>query len=95
MFEIRSVRAVRKDLKKLSPEVIKNIETVHFRNIRENPLQPDELGYAFRGMRSYHFRHKGASYRIVYEVFEEDELIVIIMIGHRGGFYEKLKRRLI
>ncbi len=95
MFEIRSAKAVRKDLKKLSPEVLKNIKTVHFRNIRENPFQPDELGYAFKGMRSYHFSHKGTSYRIIYEIFEKDELIVIVMIGHREGFYEKLKRRLI
>jgi len=95
MFEIKSIKAVRKDLKKLSPEVVKTVETVHFGRIRENPLRSDELGYAFRGMRSYHFGHKGLSYRIVYEVFEEDGLVVIIMIGHRGGFYEKLKRRLI
>jgi len=33
------------------------------------------------------------SYRIVYEVFEEDELIVVIVIGPREGFYERLKRR--
>ena len=93
MFEIRSIRVVKKDLKRLSPEVLKDIETVHFKNIRENPLQSDELGYAFKGMRSYHFRHKGISYRIIYEVFEEDEIVIIIMIGPREGFYERLKRR--
>lgn len=50
MFEIRSTKAARKDLKKLSSEVLKNIKTVHFRNIRENPFQSEELGYAFRGI---------------------------------------------
>jgi len=95
MFQIKSVRAVRKDLKKFSGDVVKEIETVHFRNIREYPFQADELGYIFKGLRSYHFHHKGTSYRIVYEIFEEDELIVVIMIGSRENFYEKLKRRII
>jgi len=94
MFEIRSISAVRKDLKKLSPEVIRDIEELHFRKIRENPFQSDELGYGFKGLRSYHFNHKGTSYRIVYEIFEDDGMIVVIMIGTRESFYEKLRRRI-
>lgn len=43
--------------------------------IREDPFQAYELGYVFKGLRSYHLNHKGKSYRIVYEVFEEDGLI--------------------
>ena len=62
MFQIKSVKAVKKDLKKLSHEVVKEIETVHFSNIRENPFQPQELGYGFKGLRSYHFSMKGTSY---------------------------------
>ncbi len=95
MFQIKSIRAVRKDLKRLSNEVVKEIETIHFRNIREAPFQAEELGYIFRGLRSYHFHYKNTSYRIVYEIFEKDELIVVIMIGSRESFYEKLKRRIL
>ncbi len=94
MFEIKTVRAVRKDMQKLSHEVVKEIETVHFKNIRENPFQSQELGYGFKGLRSYHFSLKGSSYRIIYEVFEKDELIVVVMTGTRETFYDKLKRRL-
>jgi mRNA-degrading endonuclease RelE of RelBE toxin-antitoxin system len=92
-FEIEAISAVDRDLKKIDPEVVKEIETVHFKNIRENPFESYELGYAFKGLRSYHFDHKGTSYRIVYEVFEEDRLVVIVMIAPRESFYEKLKRR--
>jgi len=95
LFEIKSIKAVKKDLKKLSQEVLRDIEMVHFKNIRENPFQSEELGYSFRGTRSYHFSHKGTSYRIIYEIFEEDGLVVVIMIGPREGFYERLKRRII
>lgn len=95
MFEIKTVRAVSKDMKKLSHEVVKEIKTVHFKNIRENPFQSQELGYSFKGLRSYHFFLKSSSYRIIYEVFEKDRLIVVVMIGPRETFYDKLKRRLL
>ncbi|MDM8555291.1 type II toxin-antitoxin system mRNA interferase toxin, RelE/StbE family [Desulfococcaceae bacterium HSG7] len=94
MLDIKSVKAVKKDMKRLSHEVVKEIQKVHFRNIRENPFQPHELGYGFKGLRSYHFSKQGTSYRIIYEVFEKDELIVIVMIGTRESFYKNLKRRL-
>jgi addiction module RelE/StbE family toxin len=93
MFEIKSIKAVKRDLKKLPHEVMRDIEAVHFKNIREDPFQGYKLDYVFRGLRSYHFSHKRISYRIVYEVFEEDELVVINMIGPRESFYEKLRRR--
>ena len=95
MFEIKSVKAVKKDLKKLPHEVMRDIKTVHFKNIREDPFQGYELDYVFKGLRSYHFNHKGISYRIVYEVFEEDGLVVINIIGSRESFYEKLSRRVL
>ncbi len=47
MCDIKSVKAVKKDMKRLSHEVVKEIDKVHFRNIRENPFQSQELGYGF------------------------------------------------
>ena len=93
MFELKSIKAVKRDLKKIDVEVVREIEAIHFRTIRENPFKSHELGYTFKGLRSYHFDHKGKSYRIVYEVFEEEKLVVIIMIAPRESFYEKLSRR--
>ncbi len=95
MFEIKSIKAVEKDLKRLPHEVSRDIETVHFKNIRGDPYKAYKLGYVFKGLRSYHFNYKGTSYRIVYEVFEEDGLVVINMIGSRESFYEKLRRRIL
>jgi len=94
MFEIEAIKVVKRDLQKIDPKVVKEIETIHFKNIRKNPFQSHELGYAFKGLRSYHFDHKATSYRIVYEIFEEDELVVIIMVAPRESFYEKLRRRI-
>ena len=95
MFEIKSIKAVKRDLKKLPRDLVSDLKTVHFKNIRENPFQGYELGYVFKGLRSYHLNYKGKSYRVVYEVFKEDGLVVIIMIGSRESFYEKLRRRVL
>ena len=94
MFEINAIKAVKRDLKRIDPEAVKEIEAIHLKHIRENPFESHDLGYAFKGLRSYHFDYKGTSYRIVYEVFEEDGLVVIVMIAPRESFYERLKRRL-
>jgi len=94
MFQLKGIKAVKRDLKKIDTEVVREIKAVHFRNIQEHPFKSHALGYAFKGLRSYHFDHKGTSYRIVYEVFEEDKLVVIIMIAPRESYYEKLSRRI-
>ncbi len=95
MYEIRTIKAVKKDIKSLHPKLKDDIKNHHFRKIKESPSDAYELGYAFKGLRSYHFSFKGTEHRIVYEVFEEDRLIVVIMIGTRERFYEKLKRRVV
>lgn len=95
MFELKAIKAVKKDLKSLHPKLAEEIKNYHFKKIKESPLESFELGYSFKGLRSYHFNFEGTSYRIVYEVFEEDKLVVVIMIGTRENFYERLKRRLL
>ncbi|MEW6108881.1 MAG: type II toxin-antitoxin system mRNA interferase toxin, RelE/StbE family [Nitrospirota bacterium] len=95
MFELKAIKTVKKDLKSLHPKLAKEIKSQHFKKIKESPFESFELGYSFKGLRSYHFNFEGTSYRIIYEVFEKDRLVVVIMIGKRENFYEKLKRRLL
>lgn len=94
-YKLKSIKAVKKDLKTLHPKLIEEIKNRHFKKIKESPFEAYELGYSFKGLRSYHFNSQGTSYRIIYEIFEDDKLIVVIMIGTRESFYGKLKRRLL
>lgn len=93
MFELKAIKAVKKDLKSLHPKLTEEIKSCHFKKIKEFPHQSSELGYSFKGLKSYHFNFEGTAYRIVYEVFEKDKLVVVILIGTRENFYERLKRR--
>ena len=94
MYELNAIGAVRKDLNALNRGTVKEIQEVHFPRIKKDPRQADSLGYAFKGLYSYHFRHIGTSYRIIYEVYEEEKLVIVLLIGPRGNFYERLRRRL-
>ncbi len=48
MFEIKSVKSVKKDLKKLPHEVMRDIENIHFKNIREDPFPAPPLKGPFQ-----------------------------------------------
>jgi len=94
MYELKAINAVKKDLNTLNRATVKEIQEIHFPRIKKDPHQADPLRYAFKGLYSYHFRHVGTSYRIIYEIYEEENLIIILLIGSRENFYERLRRRL-
>ncbi len=47
----------------------------------------------FRKMRKYALSSGGTEYRVVYRVVEESKAVVLIMVGSRERFYERLKQR--
>lgn len=93
MFRIVAQSSVKKDIKNLDRAVQKRIKEEISPEIEENPYKSYELQYEFKGLRSYHFSHQGVDYRIVYEIYETQKIILIVMIGKREKFYEVLKRR--
>ncbi len=94
MYTLRFHSAVAKDIRKLDPSVVTQLRKVHFAKIKQNPGQAEALSHDLKGLWSYHFSHKGIQYRIVYEIYPKDRLVLIIMIGPREGLYEALRRRI-
>jgi len=93
-YEIRASSAVRKDLKRLGKALQEAIRREHFPKIKEDPFQGYALHGELRGLRSYHFNYRGTAYRIVYEILEEEKIVLVLMIAKREGFYQALRRRL-
>jgi addiction module RelE/StbE family toxin len=84
--------ACKKDLKKLSHQVRKEIPTfINF--LASNPYHGEKLHGLLTGIWKYEFSSKGTSYRIAYRILEKEKVVLIIMIGSRESFYERLKRR--
>lgn len=94
MYRLETLRAVRKDLKRLSKTAAYRI--VHFclPQLAKNPRMGIPLSGNLKGCWKYVFRFEGVSYRIAYQIFDEDKLVLVVAIGPRGEFYERLLRRL-
>ena len=64
-----------------------------FQKIAESPHKGDALTKDLLGLWSYHFSYRGVAYRIIYEIYEEKLLVLIILVGARENIYERLRRR--
>lgn len=93
MYRIEAYSAVKKDIKKLDRKLKKEVKEKYFADIERNPYEAEPLAYEFKGLWSYHFNYKGTQYRIVYEIYPKDGIILVIMIGTREEFYKALRRR--
>ena len=93
MYKVSYHPRVKKDLKKLDRPVVKEIQEVHIPKILQNPKESKALVKNLAGIFSYHFRYEKQSYRIAYLIDESQEVVAILLIGKREGFYDVLRRR--
>jgi len=47
----------------------------------------------FKGLESYHFKSGTVEYRIIYEIYQNEHIVIVLLIGKRENLYSKLKRR--
>ncbi len=93
MYRIEVANAVKSDIRKLDKQLQRIIRDEHFANIEKDPFKAVPLLYGFKGLWSYHFSYRGTQYRIIYEVYPGERIVLVIMVGTRGGFYQTLRRR--
>lgn len=87
---VRSHPAVRKDLRRLSKNVHFFILNKVLPNIAENPYRGTPLHGPLKG----YWKLQTGEYRISYLIDNKLREVVIIEIGPRGGFYNRLRDRL-
>jgi mRNA-degrading endonuclease RelE of RelBE toxin-antitoxin system len=94
VYEIKAHSAIKKDLRRLDKAVRAKIQEEHLPKIQVNPFIANPLLHDLKGLWSYRFSYRGVQYRIIYEIHQEQKLVVLIMITSREKAYEKLRRRL-
>lgn len=57
----------------------------------KNPNIGEALVPPLEPLRSFHFNKDGQKYRVAYMVDERAKKIIIHLVGHRSGFYERLR----
>ncbi|GAB4458414.1 MAG: hypothetical protein Fur0044_51530 [Anaerolineae bacterium] len=93
-FEVRFLNAVRRDLRRLDRNVQQIIQEKHLPQILQDPHQASTLRQDLKGLKSYHFSHQGVQYRIVYEIYQDNALVIILFIGSRENLYDQVRQRL-
>jgi addiction module RelE/StbE family toxin len=93
-YRIETYSGIKRDLKKLDKRLQEQILEEHYPAIETDPYQAYPLSHEFKGLWSYHLSYRGSEYRIVYEIYPQDRVVLVIMIRSREGFYKGLRRRI-
>lgn len=93
MYEIRFTPKAEKFLKKLKDSILKKIFKETFNDISENPYIGQAKKGDLNGFFGYDVYYNKTNYEISYRIYEnENEIVVIILIGTRENFYNELKK---
>ena len=94
MYELIIPNSVEKDIKRLPQSVQKLLGEEYLPLIQRGPKEGKFLHGQFHNLRAFKLSDKGVEYRIVYQVIEKPENVVLIRIGARENFYDRLLRRI-
>ena len=93
-FILETHKAVKKDLKKISPKAAKEIVNKVLPHILENSSVGIPLVGILKGYFKFEFHYQGVSYRIAYQIDRKMKIVFIIAVGSREKIYERLMRRI-
>lgn len=94
MYKLELLKQVRKDFKKI-PSQAKEQAFKCFDSLLSNPRLGIPLAGEFKKLFKIKFTCQGISYRIVYKLYPERKIILIIIVGPRENIYKNVKKRII
>ena len=66
----------------------------YLKQLEETPNKDFTLSGKYADLRYIKLTHKGVNYRVVYDISEDDQLILVMFLGTRENFYKELRRYL-
>jgi len=94
MYKAEYHPRVKKDLKKIDPQICKKIRATHIPKLLNNPEIGQELTGDLHGTLSYYFIISKQQFRVAYIVDNSKKICFIQMIAKRENFYNLLKKRI-
>lgn len=88
-WNLRFHPAIRKDLRRLSREARNFILSTMLPFIAADPRRGEPLHGPLKGF----WKYRSGEYRIAYELDATRREVVVLEVGPRGGFYERLRKR--
>ena len=93
MTALKILPAAAKYLKKLKDKHLKTLYKDAIDAIMINPMLGEEKAGDLKGIRCYDIYYHKVNYELAYKiVFEDEEIIVVLLAGTRENFYNELKR---
>lgn len=64
----------------------------NLRQLEETPYEGFTLSGKYSDSRYIKITHKGVNYRVVYDISDDDNSVLVIFLGTRENFYKELRR---
>jgi mRNA-degrading endonuclease RelE of RelBE toxin-antitoxin system len=90
-YTVEMTRAAHRVYKKLDPPVQRRVKA-EMAKVVEAPTAAPQLRGLPLPVRSHHFSHQGVQWRIAYTVNDDAAKVVVVLLGVRENFYDRLKR---
>jgi len=95
MYEVRYSKPAEHYLKKVKDKPLLTAFKQAIDKLKSDPYIGTLKVGDLQGIYGYDFKYTGTVYELAYRIYEENEmLIVIILAGTRENFYKELKRLL-
>ena len=86
-YSLRIKASAAKEIERIEPKKVRRQIVTRIQTLATNPRPPGCEKLASAGNR---YRVRQAAYRIVYEVRDEELVVVLVKVGHRSTVYKNL-----
>ena len=90
-YKVSITKKAKKQYKNLDQHIKKKIkENLH--RLEETPHKGFTLSGKYSDLRYIKFTINGVGYRAVYDISDDENLVLVIFLGTRENFYKELRR---
>ncbi len=92
-YQVSLSKKAKKQYRNLDKHIKEKIKD-NLRRLEDNPYEGSTLSGKYSDLRYIKLTHKGVDYRVVYDISEDEKLVLVVFLGTRENFYKELRRYL-
>ena len=92
-YQVSLSKKAKKQYKNFDQHIRKKIKH-NLQQLEEKPYEGFSLSGKYADLRYIKTTYKGVDYRAVYDISEDENLVLVIFLGTRENFYKELRRYL-
>ena len=92
-YKVSLSKKAKKQYENLDRHIRKKIKN-NLQQLEDTPYEGFTLSGNYSDLRYIKLSHKGVGYRAVYDISDDENLVLVIFLGTRENFYKELRRYL-